>query len=115
MTVTISRLYDSCNFLTIGFQHRFSHLLYEQRNAVGALDDFLSDASGQRLVACDAVRRSRHGLLELALPLAASSGYSLDLGCSRYRATAPSLPPDGLWLQRLVLRLAARRVVLLVH
>ena len=54
-------------------------------------------------------------MLELALPLAASSGYSLDLGCSQYRASAPSLPPDGLWLQRLVLRLAARRVALLVH
>jgi len=25
------------------------------------------------------------------------------------------LPPDGLWLQRLVLRLAAWRVALLVH
>ena len=29
--------------------------------------------------------------------------------------SGPSLPPDGLWLQRLVLRLAARRVALLVH
>ena len=54
-------------------------------------------------------------MLESALPLAASSGYSLDLGCSRYRASAPSLPPDGLWLQRLVLQLAARPGVLLVH
>jgi hypothetical protein len=54
-------------------------------------------------------------VLELALPPAASSDYSLDLGCSQYRASGPSLPPDGLWLQRLVLRLAAPPVVLLVH
>ena len=36
-------------------QHRLGHFLDEQRNAVGALDDVLSDAGGQRLVADDAV------------------------------------------------------------
>src|ERR1700733_11559597 len=54
-------------------------------------------------------------VLESALPRAAWSGYSLDLGYSQYRASGPSLPPDGLWLQRLVLPWAARPVVLLVH
>jgi hypothetical protein len=45
-------------------------------------------------------------VLELALPPGASSDYSLDLGCSQYRASGPSLPRDGLSLQRPVLRLA---------
>ena len=47
-------------------------------------------------------------MLELALPQAAWSGCSLDLGCSQFQASGRSLPPDGLWLQRQVLRLAAR-------
>ena len=43
-------------------------------------------------------------MLESAPPPAASSGYSLDLGCSRYRASAPSLPRGGFWLRRPVLQ-----------
>jgi hypothetical protein len=54
-------------------------------------------------------------VLESALPRAAWSGYSLDLGYSQYQASAPSLPPDGLWPRRLVLPWAARPVELLVH
>ena len=37
------------------FQHRLGHLLDEQGNAVGALDDVLSDVRRQQLVADDAV------------------------------------------------------------
>ena len=41
--------------LAFGLQHRPRHLLDEQRNAVGALDDVLPDIRGQQLVADDAV------------------------------------------------------------
>ena len=41
--------------LALRLQHRLRHLLHEQRNAVGALDDVLPDARRQRLVADDAV------------------------------------------------------------
>jgi len=37
------------------FQHRLRHFLDEERNAVGALDDVLSDARRQQLVPGDAV------------------------------------------------------------
>jgi hypothetical protein len=37
--------------LAVRFQHRLRHLLYEQRNAVGALDDVLPDARRDELVA----------------------------------------------------------------
>ena len=53
-------------------------------------------------------------MLESALPPAAWSGYSLDLGYSQYQASGRSLPPDGLWPQRLVLPWVARPVELLV-
>ena len=39
--------------LTLRVQHRLGHLLGEQRNAVGALDDVLADARRQRPVADD--------------------------------------------------------------
>ena len=39
----------------LGLEHRLGHLLDEERNAVRALDDVLSDAGGQRLVADDPV------------------------------------------------------------
>ena len=41
--------------LALRLQHRLRHLLHEQGNAVGALDDVLPDARRQRLVADDAV------------------------------------------------------------
>ena len=41
--------------LALRLQHRLGHLLHEQRNAVGALDDVLPDARRQQLVADDAV------------------------------------------------------------
>ena len=41
--------------LAPGLQHRFGHLLDEQRDAVGALDDVLPDVRRQQLVADDAV------------------------------------------------------------
>jgi hypothetical protein len=47
-----------CSFLATRFHNRFNHLLYEQRNAIGALDDFLSNASRQGLVTRDAVDHS---------------------------------------------------------
>ena len=45
-------------------QHRLRHFLYEQRDAVSALDNVLPDSLGQRLVASDAVD---HGV-DFALP-----------------------------------------------
>ena len=39
--------------LTLRVQHRLGHLLSEQRNTVGALDDVLADARRQRSVADD--------------------------------------------------------------
>ena len=53
-------------------------------------------------------------MLESALPRAAWSGYSLDLGYSQYQASGRSLPRDGLWPRRQVLQLAARPVASLV-
>ena len=41
--------------LALRLQHRLRHLLHEQGNAVGALDDVLPDARRQQLVADDAV------------------------------------------------------------
>ena len=41
--------------LAPGLQHRLCHLFYEQWDAVGALDDVLSDVRRQQLVADDAV------------------------------------------------------------
>ena len=41
--------------LALSLQHRLCHLLYEQRNAVGALNDVLADFRGKKLVADDAV------------------------------------------------------------
>ena len=41
--------------LALRLQHRLRHLLHEQRNAVGALDDVLPDVRRQMLVADDAV------------------------------------------------------------
>ena len=48
-----------------GLQHRLRHLLDEQGNAVGALDDVLADVRWQRLVADDALD---HGARCRALP-----------------------------------------------
>ena len=53
-------------------------------------------------------------MLESALPRAAWSGYSLDLGYSQYQASGRSLRRDGLWLWQPVLQWAARREALLV-
>ena len=41
--------------LALSLQHRLRHLLYEQRNAVGALNDVLADFRGKKLVADDAI------------------------------------------------------------
>ena len=41
--------------LALRLQHRLGHLLHEQRNAVGALDDVLPDVRREQLVAGDAV------------------------------------------------------------
>jgi hypothetical protein len=41
--------------LALGFQHRLGHFLYEQRDAVGALNDVLSDTLWQRFIARYAV------------------------------------------------------------
>ena len=51
---------NSCNCvlgraLALRLQHRLGHLLHEQGNAVGALDDVLPDARREELVADDAV------------------------------------------------------------
>jgi hypothetical protein len=37
--------------LVLGFEHRLCHLLNEQRNAVAALDDVLTDVDRKQLVA----------------------------------------------------------------
>ena len=53
-------------------QHRLGHFLDEQGNAVGALDDVLSNARGQRLVADDAVDHG--GDFALSQPIDGESG-----------------------------------------
>ena len=54
------------------FQHRLRHFLHEQRNAIGALDNVLPDARGQRLVAGDAVDHG--GDFALAKPVDGECG-----------------------------------------
>ena len=54
-------------------QHRLGHLLHEQRNTVGALDDVLPDARRDELVADDAVD---HGVdIALRQPIDCESGH----------------------------------------
>src|SRR5690348_7666937 len=51
--------------LALGLQHRLGHFLHEQRDAVGALNDVLSDTHWQRFVARYAVNhRSDFALAE---------------------------------------------------
>jgi hypothetical protein len=47
-----------------GLQHCFGHFLDEQRNAIGAFDDVLSDVRWQRPIAGDAVDQG----IDFALP-----------------------------------------------
>ena len=49
------RSHALCCALALRFQHRFGHFLYEQRNAIGALDDFLPNVRWHWLVASNAV------------------------------------------------------------
>ncbi len=63
--------------LAPGFQHGLCHLLHEQRDAVSTLDDVLSNARRQRLVADDAVD---HGVdLAMSQPV---EGKSCDVRLS---------------------------------
>jgi hypothetical protein len=41
--------------LALRLQHRLRHLLHEQRDAIGPLDDVLSNVRREQLVADDAV------------------------------------------------------------
>ena len=82
--------------LALRLQHRLRHLLHEQRNAVGALDDVLPDVRRQRLVAGDARRswrrcrarpsrlRVRAGHMRLSRPTARSnSGRNVTISSTR--------------------------------
>ena len=128
MTVTISRLYDSYAQATEAVSNLEKA---EFRIATSALSQttliigiLKIPPEGRQAVPLPSIviatewttgPKGPARVLESARPRAASSGYSLDLGYSQYQASGPSLPPDGLWLQRQVLRLAAQPVALLVH
>jgi hypothetical protein len=61
--------------LALGLQHSLCHFLHEQRDAVGAFNDVLSDTLWQRFVACYAIyHRSDFALAE------AIKGESGDVG-----------------------------------
>jgi hypothetical protein len=128
MTVTISRLYDSyaqateavSNLEKAGVPH--SDISIVSNNS----DNWYSENTARRTTGGPAtVDRDRDGVDDRAEGAGTGAGIGATaggvvglltgLGLLAIRASAPSLPPDGLWLQRLVLRLAARPVVSLVH
>ncbi len=59
--------------LALWLQHRLRHLLHEQGNAVGALDDVLADVGWQRLVANNALDHGEN--FALSKPIDSESGY----------------------------------------
>jgi hypothetical protein len=61
--------------LVLGLQHRLGHFLHEQRDAVGAIDDVLSDTLWQRFVACYPVNHRGDFTLAEAI-----KGESTDMG-----------------------------------
>ena len=76
---TAAAVRSRCAF-ALRLQHRLGHFLDEQRNAIGALDNVLSDALWQRLVARDAVNHC--GDFALAEPIESESS---DVGSSNPR------------------------------
>src|SRR5262249_31488438 len=51
---------NGCRALALGFQHGLRHLLHEQRNTIGPLDDVLSDIRWERLITDDPVDDRLH-------------------------------------------------------
>ena len=127
MTVTISRLYDSyaqateavSNLEKAGVPH--SDISIVSNNS----DNWYSENSARRMTGGPAtVDRDRDGVDDRAEGAGTGAGIGATaggvvglltgLGLLAYRASGPSLPPDGLWLWQPVLPWAARREALLV-
>ena len=128
MTVTISRLYDSYAQATEAVSNLEragvppSDISIVSNNS----DNWYSDNTARRTTGGPAtVDRDRDGVDDRAEGAGTGAGIGATaggvvglltgLGLLAIPASGRSSPPDGLWLQRQVLRLAARPVALLVH
>ena len=69
-----------CIYFTFRFQHGLGHFLNEQRNAISALDNVLSNTLRQWLVAGDAVNHCAHFALIEAIEAECSDVGSSDPG-----------------------------------
>ena len=123
MTVTISRLYDSYAQATEGVSNLEKAGV--PRSEISIVSNNSDNWYSENTAGPATVDRDRDGVDDRAEGAGTGAGIGATaggvvglltgLGLLAIRASAPSLPPDGLWLQRLVLRLAARPVVSLVH
>ena len=77
---TLSRLYNDRFVLGLGLQHRLSHFLHDQGDAIGAFNDVLSNTLWQRVVTCYAVDHSCNFTLAEAI-----EGESGDVGSTNPR------------------------------